>query len=129
MNQKQHVFLAEGLTPGPHHRDAEESDLEVHRVTVAEFEAMLLDGRIVDNCSAAAWGMYRLWRERQKRVSPELDRPGLCPALMEHRKNIGASAPGTILQLTNAPSCPASSAGSVRTSARTEPRPKSARPP
>jgi ADP-ribose pyrophosphatase len=65
MNQKQHVFLAEGLTEGEHARDAEEHDLEVHRVSVAEFEAMLLDGRIVDNCSAAAWGMYRLWRERR----------------------------------------------------------------
>ena len=65
LNQKQHVFLAEGLTQGEHSRDAEESDLEVHRVSVTEFEAMLLDGRIVDNCSAAAWGVYRLWRERQ----------------------------------------------------------------
>jgi 8-oxo-dGTP pyrophosphatase MutT (NUDIX family) len=65
MNQKHYVFLAEGLTPGPHQRDAEESDLEVHRVSVAEFEAMLLDGTIVDNCSAAAWGIYRVWRERQ----------------------------------------------------------------
>lgn len=64
MNQKQFVFLAESLTQGEHDRDAEESDLEVHRVGVAEFEAMLLDGRIVDNCSAAAWGVYRLWRER-----------------------------------------------------------------
>jgi ADP-ribose pyrophosphatase len=65
MNQKQHVYLAEGLTPGEHDRDVEEVGLEVHRVSVAEFEAMLLDGRIVDNCSAAAWGVYRLWRERQ----------------------------------------------------------------
>ena len=67
MNQKHHVFLAEGLTHGEHDRDAEESDLTVHRVSVPEFEAMLLDGRIVDNCSAAAWGVYRLWRERQTR--------------------------------------------------------------
>jgi len=65
MNQKQHVFLAEGLTQGEHQRDAEESDLEVHRVSVAEFEVMLLDGAIVDNCTAAAWGVYRLWRERR----------------------------------------------------------------
>jgi 8-oxo-dGTP pyrophosphatase MutT (NUDIX family) len=64
MNQKQFIFLAEGLTQGEHDRDAEESDLEVHRVSVVEFEAMLLDGRIVDSCSAAAWGVYRLWRER-----------------------------------------------------------------
>jgi ADP-ribose pyrophosphatase len=65
MNQKHHVYLAEGLSQGEHDRDAEETDLEVHRVSVAEFEAMLLDGRIVDNCSAAAWGVYRLWRERR----------------------------------------------------------------
>jgi len=25
---------------------------------------MLLDGTITDNCSAAAWALYRLWRER-----------------------------------------------------------------
>lgn len=65
LNQKQHIFLAEGLTQGERQLDAEESDLEVHRVSVAEFEAMLVDGTIVDNCSAAAWGIYRLWRERQ----------------------------------------------------------------
>jgi 8-oxo-dGTP pyrophosphatase MutT (NUDIX family) len=65
MNQRLHVFLAEGLTQGEHDRDPEESDLEVHRVSVVEFEAMLLDGRVVDNCSAAAWGIYRLWRERR----------------------------------------------------------------
>jgi 8-oxo-dGTP pyrophosphatase MutT (NUDIX family) len=67
MNQKQYVFLAQGLTLGEPDRDAEETDLEVHRVPVAEFETMLLDGRIVDNCSAAAWGLYQLWRERQSR--------------------------------------------------------------
>jgi 8-oxo-dGTP pyrophosphatase MutT (NUDIX family) len=65
MNQKQHIFLAEGLTQGERELDAEESDLVVHRVSVAEFEAMLLDGTIVDNSSAAAWGIYRLWRERR----------------------------------------------------------------
>jgi 8-oxo-dGTP pyrophosphatase MutT (NUDIX family) len=65
MNQKQHVFLAEGLSQGEHERDAEESDLEVHRVSVAQFEAMLVDAMIVDSCSAAAWGVYRLWCERR----------------------------------------------------------------
>jgi hypothetical protein len=66
MNQKHHVFLAEELTQGPHDRDVEEHDLEVHRVPVAEFERMVVDGEIVDNCSVAAWGLYRLWRERQQ---------------------------------------------------------------
>jgi 8-oxo-dGTP pyrophosphatase MutT (NUDIX family) len=69
MNQKQHLFLAEGLTPGDHDRDEEETDLEVHRVSVAEFESMLLDGRIVDNCTAAAWGIYLLWRQQERRGS------------------------------------------------------------
>ncbi|HEU5341062.1 NUDIX hydrolase [Edaphobacter sp.] len=64
MNQKHYVFLAEGLTMGTHDRDPEESDLVVRRVRVQDFEAMVLDGTIVDNCSVAAWGLYRLWRER-----------------------------------------------------------------
>ena len=65
LNQKQHIYLAEGLTQGERELDAEESDLEVRRVSVAQFEAMLLDGTIVDGCSVAAWGVYRLWRERR----------------------------------------------------------------
>lgn len=65
LNQKQHVFLAEGLAMGEPERDAEESDLVVRRVSVGEFEEMILDGTIVDNCSVAAWGLYRLWRERR----------------------------------------------------------------
>jgi len=65
LNQVQHIFLAEDLTQGEHERDAEETDLEVHRVSVAEFETMLLDGTMVDNCSVSAWGIYRLWRGRK----------------------------------------------------------------
>ncbi len=65
MNQKQYVFLAEGLKMGMANPDAEESDLVVRRVRVAEFEGMIVDGTIVDNCSVAAWGLYRLWRERR----------------------------------------------------------------
>ncbi len=65
MNQLHHTYLAEGLTQGPHDRDPEEDDMTVHRVTVQEFESMLLDGRIMDNCTVAAWGLYRTWRDRQ----------------------------------------------------------------
>ncbi len=65
MNQKHHVFLAEGLTMGEATPDAEESDLVVRRVSVDEFEEMIVDGTIVDNCSVAAWGLYRIWRERR----------------------------------------------------------------
>ena len=64
MNQRHHVFLAEELTMGKTDLDPEEVDLLVHRVSVREFESMLLDGRIVDNCTAAAWGVYGVWRNR-----------------------------------------------------------------
>ena len=64
MNQNHFVFLAEGLSQGEMHPDPEEDDLVLHRVAVQEFETMMLDGRIVDNCTAAAWGVYRIWRER-----------------------------------------------------------------
>jgi ADP-ribose pyrophosphatase len=67
MNQTQAVYLAENLTQGMHQRDAEESDLEVRRVSVAEFERMLLEVEIVDSCTAAAWGIYLLWRARNLR--------------------------------------------------------------
>jgi hypothetical protein len=63
MNQKHFVFLAERLTMGKPDPDAEESDLIVRRVSVAEFEAMILDGTIVDNCTVVAWGLYKLWLE------------------------------------------------------------------
>ena len=68
MRQLHHVFLAEGLTEGDAARDSEEEDMTVHRVAVEEFESMLLDGRIMDNCSAAAWGIYRVWRERTDQI-------------------------------------------------------------
>lgn len=64
MNQLHNIFLAQGLAQGEHDRDPEEDDMTVHRVTVAEFESMLLDGRIMDNCTVAAWGLYRVWRDR-----------------------------------------------------------------
>jgi ADP-ribose pyrophosphatase len=37
----------------------------VHRVAVKEFETMMLDGRVMDNCTVSAWGVYRIWKERQ----------------------------------------------------------------
>jgi ADP-ribose pyrophosphatase len=64
LRQLHHVFLAEGLTMGEADRDAEEQDMTVHRVAVSEFEAMLLDGRVMDNCSAAAWGVYCAWKKK-----------------------------------------------------------------
>ena len=65
MRQKHYIYLAEGLTQGETERGVEEDDLTVLRVPVAEFEEMLLDGRVMDNCSSAAWGLYKVWRERR----------------------------------------------------------------
>ncbi|HEV2487301.1 MAG TPA: NUDIX hydrolase [Terracidiphilus sp.] len=64
--QRQHVFLATGLTPTEKDPDAEEHDLVVRSVTVAEFEEMMIDGAIRDNCTLSAWGLYLLWKARQE---------------------------------------------------------------
>jgi 8-oxo-dGTP pyrophosphatase MutT (NUDIX family) len=62
MRQIHHVYLAEGLSEGETARDPEEHDMTVHRVAVSEFEAMMLDGRVMDNCTVAAWGLYLISR-------------------------------------------------------------------
>jgi ADP-ribose pyrophosphatase len=63
--QKQHIFLATGLTETEKDPDPEEHDLVMRWVMIEEFEQMLLDGRIRDNCTLAAWGLYLLWKARQ----------------------------------------------------------------
>lgn len=67
MNQKHSVWLAEELTQGEADLEAEEHGLTVHRVSVAEFERMILDGRVRDNCSLAAWATYLVWRKQHER--------------------------------------------------------------
>ena len=64
-HQKQHVFLATGLSQKETDRDAEEHDMIVHRVAIEEFERMMMDGTIGDGCTVAAWGMYMMWKARQ----------------------------------------------------------------
>lgn len=64
MNQKHYVWLAEELTQGEAELEAEEHGLTVHRVSIEEFERMILDGRVRDNCSMAAWATYLVWRRR-----------------------------------------------------------------
>jgi hypothetical protein len=64
LKQKQHVFLATGLTPVAREPDAEEHDLLVRTVPVAEFEQMMLDGTIRDGCTISAWGLYQLWKAK-----------------------------------------------------------------
>jgi len=63
--QKQHVFLATGLTLQESDPDEEEHDIVIHTKPVEEFEQMMLDGRIRDGCTVAAWGLYLMWKKRQ----------------------------------------------------------------
>ena len=63
-HQNQHVYLATGLTPAGADPDPEEHDLVLRAVSIARFEEMILDGTIRDGCTLAAWGLYKLWKER-----------------------------------------------------------------
>jgi len=65
VKQRQHVFLAQGLTPTETDPDPEEHDLVARMVRVREFERKILEGEIRDNCTVAAWGLYLLWKARQ----------------------------------------------------------------
>ncbi len=62
--QRQHVFLAEHLTQSTTDPDAEEHDIVVRSLSVAEFEAKMLSGEIRDNCTVSAWGLYLLWKAK-----------------------------------------------------------------
>jgi 8-oxo-dGDP phosphatase len=59
-SQRGHVFLATELTAGPHRREVTEQDMRTAWFTVAEFEAMVRDGRIVDAQTLAAYLLLRL---------------------------------------------------------------------
>jgi ADP-ribose pyrophosphatase len=67
--QKQHVYLASGLTHAGTDPDPEEHDLTLHTFSIAEFEQMLIDGTIQDACTLAAWGLYRVWKEKQAQIT------------------------------------------------------------
>ncbi len=60
--QKQHVFLATGLTQADKQPDEEEHDLVVRNSSIAEFEKMILDGVVRDGCTLAAWCLYLMWK-------------------------------------------------------------------
>jgi len=63
--QKQHVFLATGLTLKERDPDDEEHDLVIHTRSLEEFEQMILDGTIRDASTLAAWGLYLSWKKKQ----------------------------------------------------------------
>lgn len=69
--QLQHVFLATGLTSAEKNPDDEEHDLIIRSVTIREFEQMMLDGIVRDNCTLGAWGLYLMWKARQTKT-PDL---------------------------------------------------------
>jgi 8-oxo-dGTP pyrophosphatase MutT (NUDIX family) len=64
-HQKQHVFLATGLTRTEKDPDPEEHDLSLSSVTVEEFEDMMLAGKVRDASTLGAWALYKLWKARQ----------------------------------------------------------------
>ena len=64
--QKQHVYLASGLTQAMTDRDAEEHDLVVRSFAIEDFERMMREGTIADASTLAAWGLYQLWMSGQK---------------------------------------------------------------
>ncbi len=63
--QKQHVFLATGLTMQERDPDDEEHDLTIHTRSLEDFEQMIFDGTIRDASTLAAWGMYLTWKARK----------------------------------------------------------------
>jgi len=64
-HQKQHVFLASGLARADADPDPEEHDLVLRAVSIRKFEEMMRSGTIRDCSTLAAWGLYKLWMERQ----------------------------------------------------------------
>jgi 8-oxo-dGTP pyrophosphatase MutT (NUDIX family) len=77
VHQREHVYLATGLTHATTDPDPEEHDLVLRAVSIAEFEEMILNGTIRDSCTVAAWGLYKLWKDQQAtKAGPSLRAQG-----------------------------------------------------
>ena len=74
-NQKQHVFLATGLTLKERDPDDEEHDLIIHTRTLEEFEQMIVDGTIHDASTVAAWGLYLSWKKQRAQAGSNKPAP------------------------------------------------------
>ena len=59
-SQRGRVFLATGLTEGPHEREHEEQDMRTAWFSRTEFEKLVLDGEITDAQSIAAYTLLLL---------------------------------------------------------------------
>jgi 8-oxo-dGTP pyrophosphatase MutT (NUDIX family) len=57
-DQKTYAFLARGLRQAGAHRDAEEHDLAVRRVSLKELQQLFRDNVIKDAQTMAAWSLY-----------------------------------------------------------------------
>jgi 8-oxo-dGTP pyrophosphatase MutT (NUDIX family) len=63
--QRQHVYLATGLSQVEKDPDPEEHDLIARSFSLAEFEEMMFSGIIRDNCTLATWALYLLWEKQR----------------------------------------------------------------
>ncbi|MBW0116263.1 NUDIX hydrolase [Pseudonocardia sp. KRD-169] len=61
-SQREHVFLATELTPGPPRRELQEQDMRAAWFTTAEFEELIRTGGIVDAQTLAAYLLLVLHR-------------------------------------------------------------------
>ena len=59
-SQRGRVFLATGLTEGPHDREHEEQDMRTAWFPRADFEKLVARGEITDAQSIAAWALLLL---------------------------------------------------------------------
>jgi 8-oxo-dGTP pyrophosphatase MutT (NUDIX family) len=69
-NQYGHYYLATELTPGEPELEREELGLRHEWVARADFEAMILDGRIVDDTTVAGYTLLVLAERRGEAVIP-----------------------------------------------------------
>lgn len=67
-NQRGHIFLATGLTPGEPDREVEEQDMRQDWVRRYDFEKMIDNGEITDDSTVAAYGLF-LIAERREQVA------------------------------------------------------------
>src|SRR5258708_29684406 len=62
--QKQHVFLATGLSQAEREPDIEEHDIVVRHMPITYFEQLMLDGEMCDGCMLAACALYLFCKAR-----------------------------------------------------------------
>jgi ADP-ribose pyrophosphatase len=59
-NQGFHIYRATGLMQGERDPEHTEQDLLVKRVSIREFEEMILDGTIQDSATVSAWALLKM---------------------------------------------------------------------